>query len=435
MRLNNEPLPKPLYLPAGRLFRTSKRNHIFEILYKLGHGGQGTVFLVQNKDTGKKMTIKFVHGKFANGETIKRLEYQVSQRFHKISPIFLTPRDLVIQDGLVGYVADYAEGSPIDVIVEKREIDIIQALMACLMLAKGFRALHDLDVLHCDVRESNIRIAVLAADEGVEVSVIDWDGMSAPALPPTLCVGSYRYMAPELLSALKKDVTTVPTKATECYSLAGIFHEFITMRHHLTGYDQSPEVIHDVVCRGKWLYDIDSPFNPDYGGYPPAILNTRLVILFRRAFSLDPANRPTAREWENALLEALGSILLCPFCKAPTFVDHSKTICPYCNRPFPTLKAITSSGKHIVVNSPEVVIGRTDLGGDKTISRSHLILRKLGPEVFVQVVGKLVVSRKNGKGWEDLDFQKLIPIEPGQSLRIGNHKLQLVRCDMRGQEV
>jgi serine/threonine protein kinase len=434
MSFKLEPTPKPIYLPAGRLFVTKRRKHGIEIQYRIGNGGQGTVFLSLNKNTGKNVVVKIRHPKFANGETIRLLEHQVSQRFHRLSRIFVTPRDLIIQDGFVGYVADYIEGDPIDVIVEKGEIDLIQALIICLRIARNFAALHNLDILHSDIRESNIRIRV-HPDGTIDVFVIDWDGMLVPGLPPTHCYGAPRYMAPEILSALIQGKDPVPTKATECYSLAAIFYELIHMRHHLTGHDESPKTIHEVILKGKLIFDPDLPFDPNQGGYPPAILNTRLVVLFRRAFSLDPENRPTAREYEDAFVDALNNVLPCLFCKKPTLVDHLKNTCPHCGNPFPTAKFVAPSGKHIIVNSQEVVIGRADFGGDKTISRTHAYLRKLGPDVFVHVVGKIGMSRKNGKGWETLDSHTLIPVEPGQFLRVGKYEFKLVRCDINGRDV
>ena len=434
MSFNFEPAPKPVYLPFGRLFITKMRKRSVEIQYMIGNGAQGTVFLALDKNTGKKIVAKIRHPKFATSETIKLLEYQVSQRFHRLSPMFVTPRDLIIQDGFVGYVADYIEGDPLDVIVDKGEIDLIQALIVCLRIARMFVALHNLDILHCDIRESNIRL-VVHADGRVDVFVIDWDGMLVPGFAPTNCFGAPRYMAPEIMSALKQGKDPVPNKGTERFSCAGIFHELIAMRHHLTGHDETPDTMYEVVSKGKWLFDPNLPFDVKIGGYPPAFLNIRLAVLFRRAFSLDPENRPTVREWEDAFVDALKNVLTCPFCNDPTFVDHVKNSCPHCGKPFPTAKFIAPSGKHIIVNSSEVTIGRSDFNGDKTISRTHAYFRKLGPDVFIHVVGKLGMSLKNGKGWEQIDSHKLVRVEPGLLLRLGSYEFKLIRCDMSGKEV
>jgi hypothetical protein len=193
--------------------------------------------------------------------------------------------------------------------------------------------------------------------------------------------------------------------------------------------------MYEVVSKGKWIYDPAMPFDATIGGYPPAIFNTRLTVMFRRAFSLDPDNRPPAREWADELLDTLNNVVPCPFCKSASFADHAKTSCPHCGKAFPTAKFITPSGKHIIVNSSEVTIGRADFGGDKTISSTHAYFRKLGPDVFIHVVGKLGMFLKNGKGWEQIDSHKLVRVEPGLLLRLGPYEFKLIRCDMSGKEV
>ena len=434
MSFDFDPVPPPIYVESGRLFQTRKRKNSFEIRFRIGNGAQGTVYLSVDKGTGKKQAAKFCHKKYLNTETIERLEHQVAQRLHKVSGMFVTPRDLFVQDGHIGYVADYVEGCSVDEIVENAEITLTQALTACMILARNYAILHSLNILHGDVRESNIRIHL--DGDRVRVFVLDWDGMMAPGLPFSFySCGAPRYMAPEIMAALARGRAIPPTEATECYQLACIFHELITLRHHLTGHDQTIETMCEVVSKGKWLFDPSLPFDPDNAGYPPAILGPKFTALFRRSFSLDPDNRPSAREWEKTLAEELGNIFPCPFCGGPVFVDRTKDVCPFCGEDYPTLKFGTPSGKQIVVNSDAVTVGRSHFGDDKSVSRTHVHFRKLGPDVFAHVVGKSGMFRKNGRGWEALGSHKLVPVDPGQLLRIGNHEFKLIRCDMKGKEV
>jgi len=433
MNSKNQLAPRPLYLPCGRTFRTKERKHAVEVMYRIGCGGQGTAFLVNNLDTGKKMVLKIFHSKFVNDDTMKRMEFLVEQRLYKLSQVFKPPRDIVLQDGFVGYVADFAEGNPVDILVEQRQVNLLQGLIASLILAQNFASLHDLAILHGDIRDTNIRIAVHG--DGLTISVIDWDNILAPGLPSAPCLGALRYMAPELSIANKENRFISPTLATERYSFAAIFYELIALRHHLAGYDQSAESTHEAICKGKLLHDPEDNPGPILGGYPLAIMNALLLNLFRRAFSLCLSNRPCLHEWIDVLINAMHSIAPCHFCRKPFFVDPAKVVCPYCRQAFPTLKIITPSGKHIVINSSEIPVGREDLGGSKTISRRHVYFRKLGPDVYIQSVGKISTFRKNGKGWQPLDDYKLVPIEHEQCLRIGDVELRLVRCDMAGREV
>lgn len=83
---------------------------------------------------------------------------------------------------------------------------------------------------------------------------------------------------------------------------------------------------------GKWLHDIESnaTFQEDPGGLSVEILNSDLVGLFRTAFTLIPSERPTARDWENALDSAQHSVVACPACGSESIAGQSEMVCTFC---------------------------------------------------------------------------------------------------------
>jgi len=204
------------------------------------------------------------------------------------------------------------------------------------------------------------------------------------------------------------------------------------LRYFLAGHDDSPEAVQENSCRGKWLHGTDSNEYLTVGGYPPRILDAKLANLFQRGFSNEPETRPLLPEWRDVLLNALKNVSPCPRCRKPVIVDHSLTTCPHCNRPFPTLKAVAPGLREIVINDAEICLGRAELGGASNISRRHAYFRKLGPDIYVESVGKAGTYLLNGHGWERLGDYVPAPLEGGQSLRIGNVEVQLVRCEMDG---
>ena len=205
------------------------------------------------------------------------------------------------------------------------------------------------------------------------------------------------------------------------------------LRYHLAGSDQSPEDVAAGSCRGKWIHDEDSQLYRTLGGYPPGILDNTLTNFFRRTFSLNPDNRARMCEWTNGLIKGLGSLFPCPRCGKPLIADCSKGSCPYCCKSFPTLCVIMPDGKRIVVDSPEVVVGRDDVGGSKSISRRHLYFRKLGTDIYVQNEGKGDTFRLSGNAREPLSQHALVPVEHGQVLRVGDAELRLEWCELDGR--
>jgi len=212
-----------------------------------------------------------------------------------------------------------------------------------------------------------------------------------------------------------------------------LVHEPVFLRYFMAGHDDTPEAVRANSCRGIWLHGPGSTEYQNLGGYPPDILGAVLSNLFQRGFSVDPDTRPLLPEWRDALLHALKNIFPCPRCHKPLIADYSQVRCPYCTKPFPTLKIVAPSGRQIVINSAEVAVGRAELGGSKTISRQHVIFHKLGPDVYVQSVGKAGTWRLNGHGWKLVENYVRVPLEDGQSLRMGDIEVQLVACEMDGQ--
>ena len=153
-------------------------------------------------------------------------------------------------------------------------------------VADALDTLHAADVLHRDVKPDNI---VLVDERGGDARLVDL-GIALVRGKDRItaedeCVGSPRYMAPELVRGERE-----PTSAVDVYSLAVTAFELVVGR---PPFDGSPLD----VCRAK--VSRPAPLMSDVAG---ALFSVELELAIAAGLSLDPAKRPLGA---RALLESI----------------------------------------------------------------------------------------------------------------------------------
>jgi len=229
----------------------------------------------------------------------------------------------------------------------------------CLLIARAVRRLHSAGLSHSDLSYKN----VLVDPESGAASVIDIDGLVVPGKYPPDVVGTQDFIAPEVLETrnLPKEQRVLPSIKTDRHALAVLIYMYLLYRHPLRGgkvHDASDAVKDEELSMGKGALFIEHPKDksnrPNMKSIQPCELpqanvdkmpytlcGPYLKALFDRAFITAlhaPEKRPTANEWETALVKTVDLIQPCqnPACEAKWFVfDNSMTPrCPFCGTPY-----------------------------------------------------------------------------------------------------
>ena len=150
------------------------------------------------------------------------------------------------------------------------------------------------------------------------------------------------YSAPEV--NIKKVSSSVET---DRHTLAVLIYQILLLRHPLQGpkvHSSDPDEDEKLAFGEKALYienPIDSSNRPNPLTFTTELLTPLMKDLFQRAFVdglHDPDKRPTAVEWESALLKMADQIILCsnPDCVLMSYVVHEKHrfACPWCKTPY-----------------------------------------------------------------------------------------------------
>jgi uncharacterized protein YegL/serine/threonine protein kinase len=216
---------------------------------------------------------------------------------------------------------------------------------ACIMVARSVRRLHDKGLIHSDLSPRNI----LFDPPSGKCILLGWNELVIPGFPAEV-IGAPGYIAPELVTTYRlniKDPTRKhPCIATDRHALAVFIYEFLLFRHPLKGprvnFTESAEEDEFLSLGANALFiehPIDHSNRPakEQLGVEYEALGPHLVALFNQAFVdglHDPMRRPSAAQWEDALLKTGDMLHPCPNhdCTHKWFVmwPEGRQSCPFC---------------------------------------------------------------------------------------------------------
>lgn len=390
-------------------------------------GGTAVAYWATEMNTARKGIVKIFRKEFVNADMIKRLHFLVDQGLHRDCPILFAPVEVLNKGDLIGHFTPYADGKSLENYLREPDSTFGGQIQMAIALSHAVGVMHARSIAHGDLHAENL--IVKCEGTVLRLCVIDLDNFNAPGMPAPPCVGHNLYMAPELRMALARRQLAIPTVTTDLYSLGVLMHEIILLVHPSAGKDDDELHFQEAMCSGKWLLDPAESGRPsaDLGGYPPTILSADLARLFRSAMSLDPTNRPSAHSWKTVLSQAFHAVHICsnPVCGIPFIADLSKVACPACGRPFPhlTLRMKGCGGVPLVNGS--TMIGRIELGNSPQVSARHAIFRRVGPETWIESIGRNGTYRWNGEKWVRLTDGKPVPLQAGDRLRLGDVEVML----------
>ncbi len=243
----------------------------------------------------------------------------------------------------------------------------VDYLRICIRLARAVRRLHAAGLAHSDLSYRNVLVDPLTGG----ACIIDIDGLVVPGKFPPDVVGTPDFIAPEVVRSQHLAATdparAMPSIRTDRHALAVLIYMYLLGRHPLQGrkiHDIDDAARDDMLAMGEaalWIEHPDDASNridttqvrktalpwADTDRLPHRLCGPLLADLFTKAFVdglHDPDARPTAENWETALVRTADMLLPCakPGCEMGLYVfdDTVQPRCPLCGTPYPHVAPI-----------------------------------------------------------------------------------------------
>ena len=230
-----------------------------------------------------------------------------------------------------------------------------------ILISRAVRRMHAAGLAHSDLSYKNVLIDPVTGS----ACVIDVDGLVVPGKYPPDVVGTPGFIAPEVVMTnhlSKEDPKRfLPSIATDKHALAVLIYMYLLYRHPLRGgkiHDMDDPQKDENMGMGEKALFVEHPTDQsnqvksnqlqpsqlpwaDPSRISYQVTGPYLTELFNKSFIEglhEPSKRPSANDWETALVKTVDLIQPCQnaACSQKWYVFDNTTQpkCPFCNTPF-----------------------------------------------------------------------------------------------------
>ena len=198
----------------------------------LASGGMGTIYVAMHKQLGHQVALKVPHKFNASNQLARFLQEGriLAQLNH---PNIVRVLDADVEDGIAFLAMDLIEGENLEELTQKRSISIKDAVSWAIQIADALSHIHELQVLHRDIKNENILI-----NKRGHAILVDFGIAKNEAVPPITTddyhvLGTFRYSSPELFN------NDPLTNKSDVYSLGIVLYRCLTGAYPYDG--QTPQ--------------------------------------------------------------------------------------------------------------------------------------------------------------------------------------------------
>jgi len=204
----------------------------YRIVFRLGAGGMGEVYLAEDSRLGRRVAIKVLREGSAEG--VRRLKHEAQLAASLDHPNICSIYEVGEDSGQHFIAMQYVEGESLAARLRQAPIGVGEALELALPIADALAEAHQHGIVHRDVKPHNIMIGPRH-----QVKVLDfglakpWSGgAAATSESPTFTsltqsgalTGTLAYMSPEQARAERLDARS------DIFSFGAMLHEILTGR-------------------------------------------------------------------------------------------------------------------------------------------------------------------------------------------------------------
>src|SRR5204862_646610 len=197
----------------------------YELLEKMGHGGQGLVYRARQKSLNRTVALKIVGlGQWATQRHLKRFHLEAEAAASLDHPCIVPIYEIGERDGSCYFSMKLIEGEPLDKVSESGRTSPRQAAEIIARLARTLHYAHERGVLHRDIKPGNILIDRKGDPHLTDFGLARVVETESTVTRTTEALGTPSYMSPEQA----KGNNTRVTSATDVYGLGAVLYHLLT---------------------------------------------------------------------------------------------------------------------------------------------------------------------------------------------------------------
>jgi serine/threonine-protein kinase len=201
----------------------------YRVLEKLGAGGMGEVYLVEEAGTGIRRAMKTLRSSSRQSEDWMRFMNEGEVHHELRHPNITAFHEMFLCDGRPCMVMEYVDGETLYARIRRAgPLAVEDALAVTSSICAALEYLHERGVLHRDLKSANVKITSAGVVKLLDFGIAKRQRARGLTVEGTV-IGTPEYLAPEQLSGAPPDVRS------EIWALGLLMYEMTTGRLPFTG--------------------------------------------------------------------------------------------------------------------------------------------------------------------------------------------------------
>ena len=202
----------------------------YRILERIGEGGMGVVYKAEDTRLKRTIALKFLPPELTRDPEAKERFIHEAQaasalQHNNICVIYDIDES---DDGRMFISMEYIEGETLRKRLERGPLQFDEALEVILQIAKALARVHELGIVHRDVKPANIMITRDGTPKIVDFGLAKLTGRSILTKAGST-VGTLAYMSPEQIRGMPVD------KRTDIWALGAVLYELLSGKQPFRG--------------------------------------------------------------------------------------------------------------------------------------------------------------------------------------------------------